>query len=93
MCSPNLNAHIERFIQTFEQECLDHFLVASEKHLNHIAREFQPHYNFERAHSSQEHLPPAWREKPKPVDTVPMTDVACETRLGGLLKHYWLRAA
>lgn len=47
--SPNLNAHIERFIQSVEHECLDSFLVVGEKHLNHISREFLTHYNGKRA--------------------------------------------
>ena len=28
--SPNLNAYVERFIQTIEQECLDRFVVLGE---------------------------------------------------------------
>jgi len=91
--SPNLQAHIERFIQTVKQECLDHFLIVGEKHLNHISREFLAHYLTERSHSSRDHLPPAWTEKPAEVETIRLADVACETRLGGLLKHYWRRAA
>jgi putative transposase len=91
--SPNLNAHIERFVQIVKQECLDHFLIVGEKHLNHIWREFLAHYLNERSHSSRDHLPPAWREKPGEVEALRLADVACETRLGGLLKHYWRRAA
>jgi putative transposase len=38
--SPNLNAYIERFIQTLQQECLDHFIVFGTKHFNYLVKEF-----------------------------------------------------
>ncbi|MCC7421035.1 MAG: transposase, partial [Planctomycetaceae bacterium] len=91
--SPNLNAFIERFIQTAKQEVFSRFVICGEKHLNHLARELQTHYNFERSHSSREYLPPALEKEPEPVTAIKLADVACETRLGGLLKHYWRRAA
>jgi putative transposase len=33
-----LNAYAERFVQTLKHECLDHFMIFSEKHLNHLTR-------------------------------------------------------
>ena len=36
--SPNLNAYIERFVQTIQQECLDHFLIFGEKHFDYLVR-------------------------------------------------------
>lgn len=76
-----------------ESACLDHFLVCGEKHLNQLVRSFEAHYNFERSYSGRDHLPPAMEAKPEPVEAIRLSDVACETRLGGLLKHYWRRAA
>jgi putative transposase len=35
-----LNAYVERYVQTLKVECLDHFVVLGERHLNHIVREF-----------------------------------------------------
>jgi len=32
--APNLQAHIERFIQSLQQEALDHFIVFGEKHFD-----------------------------------------------------------
>ncbi|MEW4530194.1 integrase core domain-containing protein [Maioricimonas sp. JC845] len=91
--SPNLQAHVERVIQTLQHEVLNHFVVVSERHLNHICSEAARWYNSERGHSARENLPPAWDSPPEPVDTIRLSDVACSTRLGGLLKHYWRRAA
>jgi putative transposase len=38
--SPNMNAYIERWIQTIKVECLNHFIVLGERHLEYIVREF-----------------------------------------------------
>lgn len=91
--SPNLRAHVERFIQTHQIECLDKFVVVSESHLNLINREFQAWYNYERPHSAREHLPPGCDSPPESNETVRLKDVTCHTRLGGVLKTYLMRAA
>ena len=90
--SPNLRAHVERFIQTLQVECLDKFVVVNERHLNLINREFQWWYNHERPHSARNHLPPGSQSPPEEWATVNVNDVVCETRLGGALKTYWRRA-
>jgi putative transposase len=50
MRAPNLNPHVERFIQSIQCECMDHFLVFGEKHLEYIARAYVEHYHSERPH-------------------------------------------
>lgn len=35
---PNLNAFIERFIQTLKHECLEHFAILEQKHLHDLAQ-------------------------------------------------------
>jgi transposase InsO family protein len=57
--SPNLNAFVERWIQSAQQECLDHFIVLGEQHLWHIVSENVDHYNNFRSHENRNHLPPA----------------------------------
>ena len=86
--SPNLNAYVERFIQSIQVECLDHFLVFGEKHFDYLVREYLEYYHQERPHQglgnrliSGEPPPPANGE------------ILCRTRLGGLLKHYYRAAA
>lgn len=48
--SPNLPAHVERFIQSLRQECLGKFVIVAERHLNHVNREWRLHYIRERPH-------------------------------------------
>lgn len=91
--SPNLQAHVERVVQTLKHEVLNEFVVISEKHLNHICREAQDWYNNERGHSARENLPPSWDLPPQETKSIKLNDVFCTTRLGGLLKHYGKRAA
>ena len=91
--SPNLRAHVERFIQTLKVECLDKFMIVAERHLNHICREWSRHYNEERPHEAREHLPPGMEQPPEAIETIKLNDIACESRLGGLVNTYWRRAA
>lgn len=91
--SPNLRAHVERFIQTLKVECLDKFVIVAERHLNHVCREWRLHYNRERPHEARGHLPPGFEKPPEANDAIRPNDVICSSRLGGLLKHYERRAA
>lgn len=85
---PNLNAYAERFVQTIQIECLDHFIVLGEKHLNHLVFEFVQYYNTERPHRVIGRVPKQ-RGDPQPLNG----HVRCATRLGGLLRHYYRSAA
>lgn len=38
--SPNLNAFVERVIQSIQQECLDHFVILGTKHFDHLCSEY-----------------------------------------------------
>ncbi|XHR31041.1 MAG: integrase core domain-containing protein [Chthoniobacteraceae bacterium] len=89
--SPNLNAFAERFVQSIEQECLDQFVVFGERHLEYLVREYEDYYNTVRPHQGLEN---------KPISIVSMrspepdfAEIECDSRLGGLLRHYRRRAA
>ena len=90
--SPNLNAFAERYVQSIKQECLDQFIVFGEHHLEHLIREYERHYNTVRPHQG---LGNATISAPPPPTEVPLdpTEIACDSRLGGLLRHYHRRAA
>jgi putative transposase len=82
--SPNLNAYVERSIQTSQQECLDHFVVVGKSHLNYVVREFLRYYHDERPHQGLGNVLPA--KLPSVTDSG--GEIVCRERLGGLLKHY-----
>ncbi len=89
-CAPNLNAHVERFIQTVQMECLDRFIVMGTSHLDYLMTEFIEHYNTERPHSAIDGLSPVGR--PPPLRLSGRGAVRCRTRLGGVLRHYHRQA-
>jgi len=101
--SPNTNAFVERFIQTLQQECLDYFIVFGEQHMDHLVSEMVAHYHEERPHQAKDNdrLVPAISKSQKhkrkkdesPPDVIPVSQIECRQRLGGLLKHYYREAA
>ncbi len=56
--SPNLQAHVERVIQTIKHEVLNGFCLVSNSHLDHILRLTQSWYSERRCHSARDNLPP-----------------------------------
>jgi putative transposase len=91
--SPNLRAHVERFVQSLKLECLDRFVLVAERHFNYICREWRLHYNRERPHEARGHLPPAMEKSREAIETIRLNDVVCTSRLSGLLNTYSRRAA
>jgi putative transposase len=93
--APNTAAFVERFVQSIKLECLDYFVVFGERHMDYLCREFVEHYHAERPHQGldNELLKPSRKNKNRQPDLIPLADVACRTRLGGLLKHYQRKAA
>lgn len=91
--SPNLNAYVERFIQTIQQECLDHFVVIGQQHLNHIVSGYLAHYHAERPRQGLGNVPVTVASKQADNEEAVIGEVIRRDRLGGLLKHYERRAA
>lgn len=52
--SPNMNAFVERFVQSIKQECLDHFTVFGTQHMDYLCREYLEYYHTERPHQGKE---------------------------------------
>ncbi|XHR31122.1 MAG: integrase core domain-containing protein [Chthoniobacteraceae bacterium] len=92
--SPNLNAFAERFVQSIKQECLNQFVVFGERHLEYLVREYENHYNTVRPHQGLENKPIGIVAMPPPNSRPPEpSEVECDSRLGGLLRHYHRKAA
>jgi putative transposase len=89
---PNQNTFAERWVQSVQQECLDRFVVFGEDHLRHIVSQYVEHYNEERPHQARDNLPLGVRPADIGEAPSPPRAITCQSRLGGLLKHY-VRAA
>jgi putative transposase len=89
--APNTNAFVERFIQSIQVECLDHFLVFGEKHFDYLVREYVEHYHAERPHQGLDNRVVIGEPPPALPDS--NNEIKCRHRLGGLLKHYYRSAA
>jgi putative transposase len=85
--APNLNAVAERWVQTVEHECLDHFVVFGEAHLRYFLDEFLAHYHLERPHQGLGNRLLSGANQ-RPVSTTDSSDIECQERIGGLLCHY-----
>ncbi len=73
--SPNVRAHVERFMQSLKPEFLDEFVIVGERHLNHVNRELRLHYNREDPHEACGHLPPGMGTQLEANETVRLNDV------------------
>jgi putative transposase len=99
--APNTDAFVERMIQTIQQECLDHFVVLGQRHFDYLVGEWLEHYRRERPHQAKDNellVPETLGRKRRAralglMDVLPCANIRCEQRLGGLLKHYYRKAA
>jgi transposase InsO family protein len=82
--APNANAFAERFVRSIKDECLSRMILFGESSLHRAVREFVEHYHSERPHQGlgNEVID---RSSSRPVFG---SEVRCEERLGGLLRHY-----
>ena len=80
--SPNLNAYAERFIRSIRQECLDWFIIFSEKQLRNILKSYMEYYNKYRPHQGINSIPEG-----KPPDVSGM--IKKKPILFGLHNHYY----
>ncbi|TWU54889.1 Integrase core domain protein [Rubripirellula tenax] len=86
--SPNLQAHVERVIQTIKHEVLNAFCIVTNEHLDGILRTTQDWYNKRRGHSGRDHLPPIRDESVTLPIKFSKQNVTCESELGGHLLSY-----
>jgi transposase InsO family protein len=82
--APRANAFAERWVGTVRRECLDWLLIAGERHLLRVLREYANHYNRSRPHRSLRLLAPLARAQP----VAPAAAVVRRDRLSGLIHEY-----
>jgi putative transposase len=85
VASPRANAFAERFVRTVRQDCLDHLLVVSQRHLEALLIEYVCHYNEARPHRSLDLDQPL----PRPAtSTTGNGKVIRRDVLGGIVHEY-----
>lgn len=87
--SPNLTPHIERFMRSLKEECLERRILFGERSLRKATANFVSHYHAERNHHGMRNqlLFPGEEVGRK------SGEIACRERLGGLLRYYYREAA
>jgi predicted metalloprotease with PDZ domain len=87
--SPNLNSHLERFMRSHKEECLERMIFFGEAPLRKATSEFLAHFHGERNHQG---LGNRLIKGGEEIDRA-SGPVQCRKRLGGLLRYYYRSAA
>jgi len=61
--APKANAHCERFLGSVRRECLDFFLILSERHLHRVMKKYQAYFNDARPHQGIDQRIPCQPER------------------------------
>jgi putative transposase len=92
--APIAKCYAESWIGSMKRECLNNFFCFSLGHLDHIVAAYVSYYNTVRPHQGLSNVPIPDRESPPlPNDASPIGKIGCDKWLGGLLKHYYRKAA
>jgi hypothetical protein len=84
--SPRANSYAEQFVRTIRQECPDHLLVVSRRHLESVLDKYVQHYNQARPHRGLhlgQSIPPSLPVPPIDGGTVTRVDI-----LVGIIHEY-----
>ncbi len=88
--APKCNAFAERFIRE-ARETLDQIIPLGQRHFRHVIKSIEQHHNKDRPHQGIDNRIPLGYQYPKtPADT---SHIGCQSNLGGLLNHYYKKAA
>jgi putative transposase len=87
--SPNLNAHIERFMRSLREECVDRLIFFREESLGRAVRCFLEHFHRERNHQGLAN------RIIEPGEEIGRTEgrISSRQRLGGMLRYYYRHVA
>jgi len=89
--SPNLNAHLERWHRSVQEECLSKLILFGQASLRHALSEYVSHFHAERNHQGKDNI----ILFPAAADRIGEKDGPIRTRerLGGLLRFHYREAA
>jgi len=88
--APMCNAYAERFVRE-ARETLNNIIPLGERHFRHVLKCIEIHHNHQRPHQGIGNMVPIGYDYPgKPAHP---KDVRCESLLGGLLNHYYVKKA
>ena len=87
--SPNLNAHLERFMRSIKSECLSQMVFFGEDSLRRAVSAYLGHYHTERNHQGLANLIIVPDRQVGDSEG----NIECRERLGGMLKYYHRQAA
>ena len=82
--APNANAVAERWVRSVREECLDHILILSQRHLRSVLNTYIDYYNTARPHQGLAQQSPITRHPTCAVGSVQRWDV-----LGGIIDDYY----
>ena len=90
--SPQANAIAERWVKSIRTECLDHYLILSERHLRRLLTEYVTYFNRWRPHRSLGQRAPCAQAPPSCASIRNGARVIARPVLGGLHHVYDLAA-
>ncbi len=79
----NANAHVERWVRTAREACLDHILVWNDGHLLRVLNDFVVYYNSRRPHQSVDQQSPLACTPPEVTG-----HITCCQVLDGIINNY-----
>ena len=82
--APVANCYAERWVGSVRRECLDWLIILGRRHLEQVLTDYVDYYNRARPHRALQLQPP----NGKADLFAPAGRVACNQRLGGLLREY-----
>jgi len=91
--SPNMNAYAERWVRSVRHECVNHFVVFGENHMQHLVYEYVDWYNTVRPHQGLGNQPLRGLPPLRQLQPLHTNNIQIKSRLGGLLKHYYYDSA
>jgi transposase InsO family protein len=81
--SPQANAFAERWVRTVREDCLDHLLIYSKRHLESVLADYVRHYNEARPHRGRKLAAPLLGHDQPRTGEICRRDI-----LGGIIHEY-----